>query len=121
MSSVCDEVMAVIEGVGSAEGAAGAAPASRGWRPDQVTAPWLTAVLDRAGVLTGGRVLSFGCEAVGTGQMADSFRLSLQYDGDGRGPSSVVGKFTAADDTSRSTGIAMRTSEVEVRFYQQVV
>ncbi len=58
---------------------------------------------------------------VGTGQMADSFRLVPRYDTDRPGaPSSVVGKFTAADDTSRATGIAMRTSEVEVRFYQEV-
>jgi hypothetical protein len=53
--------------------------------------------------------------------MADSFRLSLGYDSaNAGGPKSVVGKFTAADETSRSTGIAMRTSEVEVRFYQEV-
>ncbi len=32
----------------------------------------------------------------------------------------MVGKFTAADETSRATGVAMRTSEVEVRFYQEV-
>src|SRR5580692_9204352 len=113
--------MAVTEGVGSAAEAAGAAPGTGIWRPEQVTPSWLTDVLGRSGVLGGGRVVAFGCEAVGTGQMADSFRLSLQYDRARAGPSSVVGKFTAADDTSRSTGIAMRTSEVEVRFYQQVV
>jgi aminoglycoside/choline kinase family phosphotransferase len=68
-----------------------------------------------------GTVVSFDQEVVGTGQMADSFRLVLRYDTDRPGaPSSVVGKFTAADDTSRATGIAMRTSEVEVRFYQEV-
>jgi aminoglycoside/choline kinase family phosphotransferase len=113
--------MAVMEGVGAAGKAAGAAPGAGIWRPDQVTASWLTDVLRPSGVLDGGRVVAFECQAVGTGQMADSFRLSLQYDTADAGPPSVVGKFTAADDTSRSTGIAMRTSEVEVRFYQQVV
>lgn len=112
----------MIEGVGSAEGAAGAAPGTDVWRPEQVTAPWLTDVLRHAGALGRGAVVACDYEVVGTGQMADSFRLSLRYDTDVPGaPSSVVGKFTAADDTSRSTGIAMRTSEVEVRFYQQVV
>jgi hypothetical protein len=98
------------------------------WRPEQVTPQWLTTVLRRAGALDGAAVVAFDCDVVGTGQMADSFRLTLHYDDEagpasppspGR-PPSVVGKFTAADDTSRSTGIAMRTSEVEVRFYQEV-
>lgn len=108
------------EGVGSAEGAPGV-PATGVWRPEQVTAPWLTDVLRRAGVLPAGTVVDLDREVVGTGQMADSFRLVPRYDRDRpEAPSSVVGKFTAADETSRSTGIAMRTSEVEVRFYQQV-
>jgi hypothetical protein len=85
-----------------------------------VTVSWLTDVLRRGGVLGTASVVGVACEVVGTGQMADSFRLSPRYDGGPPGPSSVVGKFTAADETSRSTGLAMRTSEVEVRFYQQV-
>ena len=98
------------------------APATGVWRPEQVTAPWLTDVLRRAGALDGAvAVTAFDCEVVGTGQMADSFRLSPHYDRETAvAPASVVGKFTAADDTSRSTGITMRTSEVEVRFYQEV-
>jgi aminoglycoside/choline kinase family phosphotransferase len=114
----------VIEGVGSADGATGAAgapPRTGVWRPEQVTAPWLTDVLRHAGVLDRGSVEAFDSAVVGTGQMADSVRLSLHYDTDApTSPSSVVGKFTAADVTSRTTGIAMRTSEVEVRFYQEV-
>jgi len=111
----------VIEGVGGAEGAAGAAPERGVWRPEQVTAPWLTDVLRHAGALEAGAVVDFECAMVGTGQMADSVRITPRYDTDAPGaPSSVVGKFTAADETSRATGIAMRTSEVEVRFYQQV-
>lgn len=110
----------MIEGVGSVAGAPGA-PRTGVWRPEQVTAPWLTDVLRRAGVLGDGAVVDFDREVVGTGQMADSVRLSPRYDtDDAAGPSSVVGKFTAADVTSRSTALAMRTSEVEVRFYQQV-
>jgi aminoglycoside/choline kinase family phosphotransferase len=86
-----------------------------------VTGSWLTDVLRRDGALPAGTVVSIDRQVVGTGQMADSFRLVPRYDTDRPGaPSSVVGKFTAADDTSRATGIAMRTSEVEVRFYQEV-
>jgi hypothetical protein len=110
----------VIEGVGSAD-SAGGGPGTGVWRPEQVTPAWLTTVLRQAGTLGGANVVAFDSQGVGTGQMADSFRLSLRYDADDRrSPTSLVGKFTAADDTSRATGIAMRTSEVEVRFYQEV-
>jgi len=91
------------------------------WRPEDVDAQWLTAVLRQARVLTEAAVTSFTVEPVGTGQMADSFRFALALDrGEPGAPASVVGKFTAADPTSRATALAMRTSEVEVRFYQQV-
>ena len=91
------------------------------WRPEQLTPAWLTACLRGAGLLPAGRVLDFGVLPVGTGQMGDSFRLDLEYSADaGAAPTSVVGKFTAADEQSRSTGVSMRTAEVEVRFYQQV-
>jgi len=110
----------VIEGGRRAQAAGGAPPPTGVWRPHQVTAPWLTAVLGHAGVLGGGRVVDFDVDVVGTGQMADSFRFTLRYDGGGPGPSTVVGKFTAADDTSRATALALRTSEIEVRFYQEV-
>jgi hypothetical protein len=116
-----DAVQEEVGSAGTASGGRGASPRSGVWRPEQVTPPWLTDVLRQAGVLGSGVVVAFDCEVVGTGQMADSFRLTPRYDGDSSdAPSSVVGKFTAADETSRSTGVAMRTSEVEVRFYQQV-
>jgi len=93
----------------------------RVWRPGDVDASWLTRVLRAAGVVGRAAVQSFDAEPVGTGQMADSVRFRLHYDVDEAGaPASVVGKFTAADPTSRATALAMRTSEVEVRFYQQI-
>jgi hypothetical protein len=91
------------------------------WRPEDVSASWLTAALGHAGVLRAGSVAGFVVEPVGTGQMGDSFRLRLELDPPGApGPRSIVGKFTAADEQSRTTGISMRTAEVEVRFYQQI-
>ena len=91
------------------------------WRPEDVDASWLTGVLRGAGVVRHAEVRSFDAEPVGTGQMADSVRYRLRYDDEEPGaPASVVGKFTAADPSSRATALAMRTSEVEVRFYQQI-
>jgi len=91
------------------------------WHPEQVTARWLTAVLRAAGALGTASVADYDVEPVGTGQMADSIRYVLRYaPAAPEAPASVVAKFTPADDTSRTTALAMRTSEVEVRFYQQV-
>ena len=69
------------EGVGSARGAPGG-PATGVWRPEQVTASWLTDVLRRDGTLEAGTVVGFDRQVVGTGQMADSFRLVPRYDTD---------------------------------------
>lgn len=76
-------------------------------RPEDVTPEFLSRVLDRP-------VDGFASQPVGTGQMADSVRYSLD---DG---TSVVIKFASADDTSRATGTALHSYEIEVRFYQQV-
>ena len=95
-------------------------------RPDivrsaaEVTPEWMTAVLTEVGVLVGGRVTMVTSTAVGTGQMADTARLSLTYDRADAGPPSVVGKFASSDEQSRATGLALRAYEIEVRFYQEV-
>src|SRR5437867_2004328 len=76
-------------------------------RPEDVTPEFLARVLGRD-------VKSFEKQPVGTGQMADSVRYTMD---DG---SSVVIKFASADDTSRATGTALHSYEIEVRFYQEV-
>ena len=91
------------------------------WRPDDLTTTWLTTALDGSGVLAGSAVRDFSVEPVGTGQMGDSYRLRLELDPPpAAGPPTLVGKFTAHEEQSRTTGISMRTAEVEVRFYQQI-
>lgn len=91
-------------------------------RPEAVDDAWLTDALHASGALDpDAAVVGFTTEPVGTGQMGDSVRFRLEYSGPaGDAPASVVGKFAAADDRSRATGIAMRTYEVEVRFYQEL-
>jgi hypothetical protein len=86
-----------------------------------VTPEWLSQVLARAGALRdGARVTAFDAAPVGTGQMADTVRFALTYDGPGAGPDAVVGKFASADEQSRATGRALRAYEIEVRFYREV-
>jgi Phosphotransferase enzyme family len=96
-------------------------------RPDllrfaaDVTPDWLTGVLRGADLVpTGRQVTALASAPIGTGQMADTTRFTLQYDEDGAGPPSVVGKFASADDQSRATGLALRAYEIEVRFYREV-
>ena len=93
-------------------------------RADQPPRPghpeWLTEVLHAAGALDGAsRVTDVSGTGVGTGQVGDSVRFTLTYDGDA-GPATVVGKFPADDETSRAASAATRTYEVETRFYQQL-
>jgi hypothetical protein len=74
---------------------------------DDLTADWLSTALGRP-------VGSFTVAPVGTGQMGDSFRITLD---DG---STAVLKVAAADETSRATGLALRIFEVEVCFYLEL-
>ena len=88
--------------------------------PDDVSAGWLTDVLRTAGELDDhSRVIDVSGTPVGTGQVGDSVRFTMTYEGD-PGPATLVGKFPAADETSRAAAAATRTYEVETRFYQQL-
>ncbi len=89
--------------------------------PGDVTPEWLTSVLSASGGLeAGASVQSVAFEPVGTGQMADTVRLSLTFDPPGTGPPSLIAKFASEDDTSRTTGLVLRAYEIEVCFYDTV-
>jgi hypothetical protein len=90
-------------------------------KPGDVTPEWLTAVLTDSGALgAGASVRSLSFEPVGTGQMADTVRVTITFDPPGAGPASVIAKFASEDDTSRNTGLVLRAYEIEVCFYDQV-
>ena len=86
-------------------------------RPDDLSAAWATAALRHSGLDV--EVAEVAFSPIGTGQMADSFRLELSYAATGPGvapPDSVVVKMQAADPLSREAG-AGGAYETEVRFY----
>ena len=86
--------------------------------PDGITAGWLSLVLEKNGLA--GRVKGFRASPVGTGQMADNYRLHLEYEGErGDAPASVVVKVASADPTSRASGAA-GGYVTEVRFYMDL-
>ncbi|MCA6334922.1 MAG: phosphotransferase, partial [Phenylobacterium sp.] len=87
--------------------------------PGDIDAAWLTAVLAEGGVEA--EVRSFTARQVGTGQIGDSVRFTLDYARRGEGaPDSLVGKFPAAGAESRATGVALGNYLREVRFYQNL-
>jgi len=89
---------------------------------EELTPAWLTEALRASGHLPpDASVVGVEVVAVGTGQMCDSWRLTLRYEGDqGDAPPTVVAKLPANDPTSRATALALRSYENEVRFYQQL-
>jgi len=87
----------------------------------EVTGPWLTEVMRSTGHLRRtDRVREVTNEPLGTGQMADTFRLAVSYEPDGAGPESLVAKFASGDQRSHATGRVLRAYEAEVRFYGEV-
>ena len=88
-------------------------------RPGAVDAAWLTAVLQIAGI--DAVVSGFTAANVGTGQIGDSVRFRLDYARTALdAPASLVGKFPAANDESRNTGVMLGNYLREVKFYQQL-
>ena len=90
-------------------------------RPEDLTASWLTSVLVSTELLaSGGAVHSFTTLPVGTGQMADTVRVTVDTGPAGAKSRSLIAKFASADEQSRSTGLMTRAYEIEVGFYSEV-
>ncbi|MFT3854059.1 MAG: phosphotransferase [Ilumatobacteraceae bacterium] len=85
---------------------------------EDVTPAWLTAAL--ADVAGGAAVVDVAARPIGTGQVADSFRLSLTWDRPTDAPSALVAKVPAAGEDSRAAAAATRTYEREAAFYDQL-
>ena len=83
-------------------------PDIRGWK--EIDERWLEAVLEGAGhdvALTG-----FRAERVGTGQIGDCVRFTLDYGQRPPGaPDTLVGKFPSDGAESRATGIQLGNYE----------
>jgi len=87
--------------------------------PGAVTADWLSERLREGGALPSGRVIRIEWHPIGTGQVGDSVRFMIEY-GDGEGPATLAGKFSAADPTSRGTAAAFGLYTKEVGFYRDI-
>ena len=87
--------------------------------PAALTPEWITGALRSSGRLGAGTVTDVELSPVGTGQMCDSLRLTLRFDGGPvDAPATMIAKLPAADETSRATARSLGSYENEVRFYQ---
>jgi len=85
---------------------------------EDLTPEWLTAALRSGGLDV--TVASVDHRPVGTGQMAESHRLTLNYDADAdAGPATVVAKVPAQGPESRAAGAAGGYAN-EVGFYRDL-
>ncbi len=80
---------------------------------DDVTAEWLTAAL-------GKEVAAVRTEPVGTGQVADTVRLFVDYADADAGPTTLIAKVPAAEEASRTGARLTRTYEIEASFYRDL-
>ncbi|HUA41306.1 MAG TPA: phosphotransferase [Streptosporangiaceae bacterium] len=83
-----------------------------------LTADFLTAALARH--LDGTTITGVQADPVGTGQVSDSYRLRLTYDGPAGLPPTLIAKVPAADPASRTAARTFRTYEIEACFYDQI-
>lgn len=85
---------------------------------DDITATWCDVALRPR--LGGARVVGARTVPVGTGQVADTVRIHLDYEPPGAGPATLVAKVPSADEVSRAGAAATRTYEVEASFYRDL-
>ncbi|MFV0310000.1 MAG: phosphotransferase family protein [Desertimonas sp.] len=77
---------------------------------ETITPDWLSAAL-------GCRVRAVEAQPVGTGQVADTYRLVLEGDDT---PPTVIAKVPSADEVSRTASKMTRTYEIEASFYRDL-
>jgi hypothetical protein len=82
-------------------------------RISQLTTGWLAAALKQDPF----RITDLEPVPVGTGQVADTYRLTFRLDGT---PASLILKLTAEDPVSRETGRRLGNYLREVRYYQSL-
>ena len=83
--------------------------------PDQFDTAWLESALKApSGSLSG-----FSHETIGTGQMCDSFRITLDWDGHD-GPEHIVAKCPSTNPDSRQIAKTLRNYLFEISWYQDL-
>ena len=66
-----------------------------------------------------GSLRDFSYAPVGTGQMCDSFRLTLDWEGN-TGPATIIAKCPSTDESSRHIAKLVRNYELEISWYRDL-
>ena len=82
--------------------------------PKKFTTDWLTEKLN----FLPKSLKNFSYESVGSGQVGDSYRISLDWR-DKKGPETIIAKCSAKDLISRQTAKNMNLYEIEARWYNE--
>ena len=80
---------------------------------------WLTIALSSGGY-SNEEILDFAVARIGTGQMAETYRVTPRYATRTDGPASVIVKLSPADETSRATAKAQASYAREVNYYRHL-
>jgi len=83
--------------------------------PEAMDAEWLATVLGHRGKLSG-----FAAAKVGTGQMCDSYRLTLDWEDGAGGPATVIAKCPSHDEASRNIAKLTGTYVKEISWYREL-
>lgn len=83
--------------------------------PEAMSADWLGGVLGQQG-----RLKCFTATKVGTGQMCDSYRLTLDWQDNTEAPATVVAKCPSHDEASRNIAKLTGTYVKEVSWYREL-
>ncbi|MEO1168192.1 MAG: aminoglycoside phosphotransferase family protein [Pseudomonadota bacterium] len=84
-------------------------------RPEQFSTDWLAEKLEAPP----GSLMDFSYETIGTGQMCDSFRLALDWDGYD-GPAHIVAKCPSTNAESRHIAKTLRNYVLEISWYRDL-
>ena len=87
---------------------------------EQIDGAWLTEVLQGAGVARGAHITGFTTQSIGTGQVGDNVRFTLEWSDPADRPQTIVVKLPSANELSRATAAATMTYVREVGFYRDV-
>jgi hypothetical protein len=89
--------------------------------PEEFDAPWMTAVLEEAGVARGARVTALEFDGyVGTGQMSRNGRFRLEWSAPEGRPATVVAKFPSDDPPTRASSFLNGAYSNEYVFYVEI-
>ena len=88
--------------------------------PNEVTIEWLEQALSNSGIKA--EIKSFSVEKVGTGQLGETRRFIIEYNGDKslEHPKTLVGKFPSDSEVAATTGKDMGFYRGEVMFYREL-